>query len=155
MVCGYSQVKECEVRTVRGAHGCDITLKVLQELFNYACSALWLLFFYTQLFSEQKICVAKNYTEGNLAMWEDCLRSVLTYKRSTWGIVLYVFYEQCLYTNTQLKEWTLKCFKFFLLCENRKIISSIFVKCMHCFKRKVLVRWLLADSHIFCDVFTK
>jgi len=40
MVCGYSQVKEYEVRTVRDAHGCDITLKVLQGLFNCAFSAL-------------------------------------------------------------------------------------------------------------------
>jgi hypothetical protein len=40
MVCGYSQVKEYEVRTVKAAHGCDITLKALQGLFNYAVSAL-------------------------------------------------------------------------------------------------------------------
>jgi hypothetical protein len=154
MVCGYSQVKEYEVRTVRGARGCDITLKVLQGLFNYAFSALWLLFYVNSCLVNRKYVLQRITQKVTLQCEKVVCKVCLHIKEAHGELFYYVFYEQCLYTNMQLKEWSLKCFKFFLWCVNRKVIGSIFMKCVHCFKRKVLIWWLLADSHIFYDVLT-
>jgi len=79
MVCGYSQVKEYEVRTVRGAHGCDITLKVLQGLFNYAFRAISLLFYIHSCLRNRKY-VLQRITLNVTLQWEEVfLQSLLTF----------------------------------------------------------------------------